>query len=175
MHTFRDSATGQYWQFDDDVQIEFVNGRWTFANARGDTLDAPETLEPAVLPDPAGPAITELKARKLAEINAAFEAAAHALTGGYPEAEQLTWPVQRAEALAWQSDPSSPTPYLDGLAAARGIEPEEMRQKTLTQTLLFMAASQQLVGKRQRLRDALDAIEDDAVDAAAQIGALAWD
>jgi len=65
----------------------------------------------------------------------------------------MTWATQQAEVLAWADDESSPTPYLDGLAAARGITPEEMRAKTLAQTQLFMAASQQLVGKRQRLRD----------------------
>lgn len=90
---------------------------------------------------------------KLAEINTAFTQAAAALTDGYPESERLTWPVQQQEALAWEADPDAPTPYLDGLAAARGITPEEMREKTLQQTQLFMLASQQLVGKRQRLRD----------------------
>ncbi len=90
---------------------------------------------------------------KLSEINAAFTAASAALTEGYPEAERMTWPTQQAEALAWAADPEAPTPYLDGLAAARGITPEEMRQKTLDQTQLFMQASQQLVGTRQRLRD----------------------
>jgi len=90
---------------------------------------------------------------KLSQINAAFNEAASALTAGYPEAERMTWATQQAEALAWEANSAEPTPYLDGLAAAREIDPLEMRQKTLAQTQLFMAASQQLVGKRQRLRD----------------------
>ena len=90
---------------------------------------------------------------KLAQINSAFEQSASALTAGYPEAERMTWATQQQEALAWAADPDVPTPYLDGLAAARGITPQEMRQKTLDQTQLFMQASQQLVGKRQKLRD----------------------
>jgi len=90
---------------------------------------------------------------KLAQINAAFNEAASALTSGYPEAERMTWATQQREALAWAADPAAPTPYLDGLATARGISPEDMRQKTLDQTQLFMQASQQLVGTRQRLRD----------------------
>jgi hypothetical protein len=48
---------------------------------------------------------------------------------------------------------------LDGLAAARGITPAEMRQLTLDQVNAFMAASQQLVGTRQRLRDEINAAE----------------
>lgn len=96
---------------------------------------------------------------KLNEINSAFTQAASALTSGYPEAERMTWATQQQEALAWAEDENTPTPYLDGLALARGITPEEMRQKTLQQTQLFMQASQQLVGKRQRLRDAVYAAQ----------------
>ncbi|HWL28598.1 MAG TPA: hypothetical protein VNQ97_06785 [Burkholderiaceae bacterium] len=99
------------------------------------------------------PSFEGKQAAKIAQINADFASAAAALTDGYPEAERLTWGVQQSEAFAWAADSDAPTPYLDGLAAARGIAPEEMRQKTLEQTQLFMAASQQLVGTRQRLRD----------------------
>lgn len=114
----------------------------------------------------AAPTLDDLKETKIVEINAAFTLAAQALTNGYPEAERLTWPVQQAEALAWDADSEAPTPYIDGLAAARGVTPEEMRQKTLEQTQLFMAASQQLVGTRQRLRDLVhDATTPEALDA----------
>lgn len=121
--------------------------------------------------DPASLAtLADVKAAKLAEINEGFDGAAQALTVGYPEAERLTWDTQRAEALAWQADPQAATPYLDGLALAREIPAENMRQKTLDQTLLFLQASQQLVGKRQRLRDAIEAAEDEAT-----VQAIAWE
>ena len=100
------------------------------------------------------PSFEQLQEAKLAEINVAFSDAASALTAGYPEAERMTWATQQAEIMAWNANNNIPTPYLDGLAEARGISPEEMRQKTLEQTQLFLAASQSLVGKRQRLRDA---------------------
>lgn len=99
------------------------------------------------------PTLDDLKAAKFEIINTDFTHAAAALTAGYPPAERLTWPVQQQEAIAWAADSSAPTPYLDGLALARGIPPDEMRQKTVEQTQLFMQASQQLVGTRQRLRD----------------------
>lgn len=114
--------------------------------------------------------LADVKAAKLAEVNTAFDGAAQALTAGYPEAERLTWDTQRAEALAWQADAQTPTPYLDGLALARGITAEDMRQKTLDQTLLFLQASQQMVGKRQRLRDAIEAAEDETT-----VQAIAWE
>jgi hypothetical protein len=105
----------------------------------------------------------------IAVINAAFNAAAGALTAGYPEAERLTWPVQQSEALAWGADNSASTPFLDGLAAARGIDVAEMRQKTLDQVNLFMQASQQLVGMRQKCMDQISAATDGM-----QLDAVVW-
>lgn len=117
--------------------------------APGDLYEGGSFTRPAV-PEAT---LDDLKIAKLATINADFTGAASALTEGYPPAERLTWPVQQQEAMAWAADSNAPTPYLDGLALARGITPDEMRQKTVEQTQLFMAASQQLVGTRQRLRD----------------------
>ena len=114
------------------------------------TADAPPAPEPS---------LADAQAQQIAVINAAFEVAAHALTAGYPATERLTWPVQQAEAQAWAANAAAPTPYLDGLAAARGITPEEMRQLTLDQVNLFLAASQHLVGTRQRLRDEINDAE----------------
>jgi len=111
--------------------------------------------------------LEEVRQAKLREINTAFEDAAKALTAGYPEAERLTWGVQQMEALAWEAD-GSPTPYLDGLASARNIAPEEMRQRTLLKVRAFMAASQQLVGTRQRLEDEIAQAD------AAALYAISW-
>ena len=123
----------------------------------------PETPEPEPL------TFEQMQEAKVASINAAFSMAAAALTDGYPPAEQLTWPVQQAEAQAWGADPNAPTPYLDGLASARGISPEDMRALTLAQVQLFMAASQQLVGTRQRLRDLVW-----AATTPAELDAIEW-
>lgn len=99
-------------------------------------------------------ALESLRARKLREIDGAFSAAAETLLHGYPQAERLTWPTQQTEALAWAENSSIQTPYLDGLAAARGITPDEMRARTLQAVQVWMATSQQIVGRRQALRDA---------------------
>lgn len=133
--------------------IAEVDGVWKLVNGAVVKLPLP------------GPSFEDLKATKLARINTNFTGAAAALTEGYPEAERLTWPVQQQEAMAWAADSAAPTPYLDGLALARGIAAAEMRQKTLEQTQLFMQASQQLVGTRQRLRDLVhDARTPEALD-----------
>lgn len=158
MQTFQDTETGQYWQFDDDVVQR--GGRFFSPHDPMRPLDVPATLVPATLPPPPDPSLEDLREQKLAEINAAFDDAAAALVSGYPEAERLTWPVQQAEALAWEADPDAPTPYLDELAAAREVAPEEMRALTLAAVRAFLAASPGLVGKRQRLRDAALAAPD---------------
>jgi len=113
--------------------------------------------------------IPDLRSVRIAEVDRAFTTAAAALTLGYPEAERMTWPTQQAEALAWSVDPAAPTPFLDGIAAARQIDPADMRAKTLEAVQAFMAASQVLVGTRQRLRDAVLAAETEY-----QIAAVDW-
>jgi hypothetical protein len=101
--------------------------------------------------------LDEVKADQQSVINAEGRRRASALVAGYPDFERQTWPSQEREALAWQADPSSPTPYLDGIAAARGISAREMRVKTLEAVLAFRQASQYLVGTRQALRDQIAA------------------
>lgn len=113
--------------------------------------------------------LDELKTQKIADLNAAFERAASALTLNYPRSETLTWGIQQSEALAWQADNGFPTPYLDGLAAARDIDPLVMRQKTLAKVLAFMSASQALVGTRQRLEDAVNVAQDRS-----EVDAIVW-
>jgi hypothetical protein len=117
----------------------------------------PPNPDSPVTPQPAELTLDDYKAAQQEKLNTDFSAAATALTAGYPEAERLTWPIQQSEIMAWGADNTAPTPYLDGIAAARGIDPAEMRAITLTQVQLFQAASQQLVGKRQKLRDMIQA------------------
>ncbi|WP_234196286.1 hypothetical protein [Pseudacidovorax sp. NFM-22] len=113
--------------------------------------------------------VKEVRAAQLRALNAAFEAAAAALTAGYPASERQTWPLQQEEAMAWHGNPGTPTPYLDGIAAVRGIAPEDMRAKTRDAVLQWRAASQQLVGLRQQLRDAIQ-----SALTAEEIEAITW-
>lgn len=128
---------------------------------------------PPPSPPDESPSIEEARRRKHAEINDAFESAASALTLGYPETERLTWTVQLQEVLAWDANSQAATPYLDGLAIERGISAIDMRTKTLEQVRQFLAASQVLVGKRQRLRDAVNAVQD-GPNAINELAAIAW-
>ena len=164
--TYGTAGTGSWMVVEDhqDDPLWIAHGqRYTLGqDHEGQTYDGlgplPEWLHADEPPAPE-PTLAEAQAAQLLQINAAFERAAAALTAGYPEAERLTWPIQQAEALAWGVDDTAPTPYLDGLADARGITPAEMRSLTLAQVQAFQTASQQLVGTRQRLRDEVLAAE----------------
>lgn len=47
---FRDTETGEFWEFDDDVRVESSQGYYEFMAPRGGRIDAPKTLVPTVRP-----------------------------------------------------------------------------------------------------------------------------
>ena len=103
--------------------------------------------------------LASTKARKLAEINAACDAALAALTAGYPSSELLTFDKQEAEARALLADPEAATPFLTPLAAARGLETEELARKVIAKADAFTTASGHVIGLRQKDEDRLKAAQ----------------
>lgn len=110
-------------------------------------------------PAPPAPTLEEAKAAKLAEINAQCDALLKSLVATYPETEQQTFYKQDAESAAYLADASAKTPFLAGLAAARGISLEEMVHRVRAKTDAFVALSASVCGQRQAMEDALDACE----------------
>ena len=83
-----------------------------------------------------------------------------------PDFEQATWSLQAAEAAEWAADNQAPTPVLSGIAAARGVDVNELRSKALAKAQAFAALSAHIAGQRQALEDAINAATDiAAVDA----------
>ena len=103
--------------------------------------------------------LANTKARKLAEINAACDAALAALTADYPSSELLTFDKQEAEARALLADPEAATPFLTPLAAARGLETEELARKVIAKADAFTTASGHVIGLRQKDEDRLKAAQ----------------
>ena len=103
--------------------------------------------------------LASTKARKLAEINAACDAALAALTAGYPSSELLTFDKQEAEARALLADPEAATPFLTPLAAARGLETEDLARKVIAKADAFTTASGHVIGLRQKDEDRLKAAQ----------------
>ncbi|RKQ97166.1 hypothetical protein C7446_2586 [Kushneria sinocarnis] len=113
--------------------------------------------------------LEKTKQGKLAEINRAAEAAVQSIRQQYPQFEIDTWTEQKAEAEAYQTDNSSPTPLLSGIAEGRGISLDELVQKVMAKVKLYRSAVAPVTGKRQRLEDEILAA--DTVEA---VNAVEW-
>lgn len=110
--------------------------------------------------------LKSLKARKLAEINSAYQQAIATLTPTYPDDERLTFDKQEQEARAWLADDSTSTPFVDALAAGRQMDKAELVSRIIAKADAFALASGSLTGQRQRYEDLLDDAETaDAVEA----------
>lgn len=108
-------------------------------------------------PPPVDPPLEEVKAAKLAEINAECQRMLESLTPTYPERELTTFDKQEAEARAYAADPTASTPLLSALAQARGVPLDELARRVLVKADAFAVASGSIIGQRQALEDRLDA------------------
>jgi hypothetical protein len=116
--------------------------------------------------------LAELKADKIADINANFELAIGAIKNGYPSDEIASWSKQEEEARAYVTNGAASTPLLDALATARGITKVDLVNRIIIKADLFAAVSGRLIGKRQALEDRLNAIPLNAT--AMDVAAIAW-
>lgn len=97
------------------------------------------------------------KKLKLEEVNAAYDLAVDLYMRAYPNAELLTFDKQEKEAREWTADNSVATPFLDGLAAARGIDKPELVQRVIVKADAFQTAIATLTGTRQKYEDTIEA------------------
>lgn len=95
------------------------------------------------------------KSSKISEINAAYNVSTSALVSTYPETEVLTFDKQEKEARSWDADNTVATPFLDGLALARGIDKAELVRRVIAKSDAFQTAVATLTGLRQRYEDQL--------------------
>ncbi|MEQ4541145.1 MAG: hypothetical protein ABN479_19630 [Billgrantia sp.] len=137
----------------------------------GARLGANENGRPAWVPIPQ-PDLETLAARKRAEIDADSVAALDQVRSDYPDYEQLSWERQEREAR------DGGGPLIQAIADARGLSLEELISRIIAKADAYQAAAGVVIGRRQALRDQIDAIEadedldDDAKRAA--IEAITW-
>lgn len=152
----------------------FKNGVWTQVEDNrgteywlpGDTWQTePRKMEDlGPLPDgsllerPEKP-FSQLKIEKLNEINVIYQQAIATLTPTYPDDERLTFDKQEQEARSWLADNSTPTPFVDALAAGRQMDKAELVSRIIAKADAFAIASGLLTGQRQRYEDLLDVAE----------------
>ena len=110
-----------------------------------------------VLVDPPPLTLDEAKAAKLTEINAACDAEIEAIKVSYPNTEVMTWDKQEQEARALVLDATTATPLIDSIASARGLDRVELANRIIANADQFATASGVFLGKRQKLKDEINA------------------
>ena len=110
-----------------------------------------------VLKNPPPLTLDEAKAAKLTEINAACDAEIEAIKVSYPNTEVMTWDKQEQDARALVLDAATATPLIDSIASARGLDRVELANRIIANADQFAVASGASIGKRQKLKDQINA------------------
>ena len=102
------------------------------------------------------------KNAKLVALNTAAQNYINQATGmdKLPQFEKDTWAIQGQEAKAWAADNHALTPVLDGIASARGVPAQILKQKALEKTLAFEALTATVVGTRQAIETRINKAKD---------------
>jgi hypothetical protein len=104
--------------------------------------------------------LTDAKTRKLAEVaQAAQMFIDNAVQDAAPRVERDTYPLQAAEAEAWAFDNSNPTSLLEGIASARNIDLDDLRQRTLDKSRAWQALCGMVIGQRQAFEDRINQVK----------------
>lgn len=140
-----DNRGTKYWLPGDNWQTEPREMKDLGPLPDGAMLDRPEK------------SFSQLKIEKLNEIDTSYQQAIATLTPTYPDDERLTFDKQEQEARAWLADNSTPTPFVDALAAGRQLDKSELVGRIIAKADAFAIASGLLTGQRQRYEDLLDA------------------
>ncbi len=110
---------------------------------------------------PPPPPIADVQMAKISALNSACDAELSAITKQYPTSEINSWPKQEAEARAYQADNTAAVPFIEALAAARGITVADQVTRIIAKADAYAATAAAAVGKRQALVDQVNAIVDD--------------
>jgi hypothetical protein len=113
-----------------------------------------------------------LKSEKILTINAEFTKQMATMVQGYPEFEISSWSKQELEARSFTGNPMAPTPLIDALALARGLDKAELVARIIAKADMFAVVSGQLIGYRQSLEDAVLALPSDCT--AEDISIISW-
>lgn len=146
MRSYKLQTWGNYCQRDDGALVDCNSQEYIDWLAVGNT------------PLPADqPTLTDVKLAGIVYINRQADAAFGAITAGYPAQEVATWPNQYAEAWALQSDPLAYTPTLTSITTTYDVPVAALATSVLAKAAAYTVASGQIVGKRKKLHDQINA------------------
>ncbi len=112
--------------------------------------------------------------RKETELIRAFDDAVLAALGKYTSLEVDSWYKQEKEARDWTANNSTPTPFLDAIAQARGATIAVLAAQIVTKANAFEVVYGGVLGKKQKLLDQLFVIDVNAPGAIDLINAINW-
>ena len=81
--------------------------------------------------------LDDAKAEKIALLRSHFESVVASVKADAAPYEVATWETQRTEYMAWQANNATPTPYVSGLATARGLTVPELMAKIAAKVAAF--------------------------------------
>lgn len=116
--------------------------------------------------------LADAKTAKQAETNRAAQDFVYrvAQLDKVPAFEVDTWPLQQAEAELWSRDKTAETPILAQIAADRGVQLDDLREKALKKAREYATLSASVAGQRQAYIDQIKQAESlEAVEAIAVI------
>lgn len=123
-------------------------------------------------PQRAEPSLEELKGIQSENINIAFEKAIQEVTSGYPTSEVKSWSKQETEARAYLANNNADTPLINALASSRSVDKADLVERIIAKADLFADISGTLIGRRQALEHALDALPETAT--AEDVAGIGW-
>ena len=107
-----------------------------------------------------GYTLDKTKSEVCSAIDAFAAALREKITANVAPAEMASWPIKRAEALAYQADPAVQTPFLSAEAAARGVTVDAIVTRVIGNAAALSALEAQIAGNSGRHRDAVKGLAD---------------
>ncbi len=120
------------------------------------------------------PTVEQVKTSCLAAINNHASRKLALLSAAYPDGEVQSWSQQTREADALAVNPDVATPLLSAIATTRGVPLADLATRVRAKVQAYAVASGQIIGQRQALEDAINAVDLSEPDAAAQLKAVQW-
>lgn len=105
-------------------------------------------------------------------INSAYEAELRALTADYPQSEIDSWPRQEQEAREKLADPEARVLWIKAASTTRRISVDNLAALIIQKADEFAPVHGAMTGKRQRLRDQINALGESPTQA--QLDAIVW-
>lgn len=124
----------------------------------------------------------EAMQRKLTDFQNTYEQKMEVLKSGVPESERDSWDKQEREAREWHKwntttplPPNEPpTPFIDGLAASRGMDKETLVGKIIAKADTATAYSAQQTGILQKLSDEVEVEAAKQAPSVAALRVIVW-